>query len=130
MTENNSSSTELLQSSSPSLQTVSLDTAFELFGNQRRRCVVQRLQEAGEPMQLSELEAEIAGIEIGTAADVSDVDAERVRISLYHVHLPKLADAGLVEYDAEEEVVSLTERAEQFEPYLRQDVVSESVSMG
>lgn len=30
---------------------------------------------------------------------IGDEDPERLRISLYHVHLPRLADLGIVEFD-------------------------------
>lgn len=39
----------------------------------------------------------------------SSTDAvERYHLRLHHVHLPRLADAGLVSYDADQSVVELT----------------------
>lgn len=38
-------------------------------------------------------------------------------ISLYHKHIPKLADADLVRYDQERDTVTVTERVERIEQY-------------
>nr|WP_254840780.1 hypothetical protein [Natronomonas marina] len=43
---------------------------------------------------------------------------ERICTSLVHNHLPKLTDAGIVEYDQEREVVDLRDRATDVLPYL------------
>lgn len=48
----------------------------------------------------------------------SDELIERVRISLYHTHIPKLAEARLVKYDRENEMVVLTRPAEKVDEYL------------
>lgn len=36
---------------------------------------------------------------------------EKIRIALYHQHLPHLADAGLVEFDEQQNRVEITEKA-------------------
>lgn len=45
-------------------------------------------------------------------------DRETVAASLYHAHVPKLAERGLVEYDAERGIVAPTDRMTQIEPFL------------
>lgn len=59
-------------------------------------------------MGLSELADEIAAAEHGTATDeVSDGRAKLVRLDLHHSHVPKLADAGALEYSPESGLLEL-----------------------
>jgi hypothetical protein len=51
------------------------------------------------------------------SAGVADV-RERAVASLVHTHLPKLAEAGVVEYDGPNDDVSLAENTELLEPFL------------
>lgn len=44
------------------------------------------------------------------ASDVGADDRERAKISLYHAHLPVLADAGALEFDADANLVTRGER--------------------
>lgn len=71
-----------------------LDTAFELLSVERRRNVLYCLRERSEPMSLSALADAIVDEEAASRAD----HRERVVISLGQVHLPKLADADVVDY--------------------------------
>lgn len=88
----------------------SLDTYFKILSNQRRRQVLDCLQEYRNPMALSDLADEVAVREYETR--ITEIPAEKVKeiyISLYHVHIPKMADAGLVEYDQDTDLVALSE---------------------
>ena len=74
----------------------------------RRREVVAVLREAGTPLALADLAADLVEREAGPAAGAPDYDAiQRRYVMLYHTHVPKLVDAGLVEFDADRRVVSL-----------------------
>lgn len=48
----------------------------------------------------------------------SDAAVQRIRRSLYHVHLPKLVDANLLSYDRDEAVISLVAPEERMEEIL------------
>ena len=48
----------------------------------------------------------------------SSADPESVAITLDHVHLPLLADTGLIEYDRERGIVTITAQTPAIEPYL------------
>jgi hypothetical protein len=75
----------------------SLDTAFELLARERRRTVLYCLGASDGPISLSELTARVAERE---AADSAAGDSrQEIAISLSQVHLPKLADAAVVEYE-------------------------------
>ena len=86
------------------------DAVFDALADERRRETVSQLVEAGGEMSVDGLLAAVAtdsrGIE--TVADGSG----RHAIRFHHVHLPKLEDVGLVEYDHETETVELTDLGE------------------
>lgn len=80
----------------------------------RRRYVVSRLREAARPLELTELAEYVAEEEADARED--EVSVERVndaRIDLYHSHIPKLADVGLVRYDRKRKVVELLELSDE-----------------
>lgn len=82
---------------------------FDALADGRRRVVVDSLTEADAPMDVRELARRVAARERSGAGDAPGSpppDAvHRVHVSLHHAHLPKLDDAGLVEYDADRQVV-------------------------
>ena len=97
----------------------SFDVVFDLLANQRRRYVLRCLQKFEDRMALTDVADEIARWENETNhTDTSEEEVERVATSLYHVHIPKLADADIVEYDQEQNVVALLKNAEQLAPFL------------
>jgi len=77
-----------------------LDAVFECLSEQRRREVIAELRVRGSA-SLREL--------VDAVAHTGD-RPERVELELHHRHLPKLADAGLVEYDPQDRVVEPTDR--------------------
>lgn len=93
---------------------LSKDELFRILSNSRRRYIIYYLHEEGDEMSLKELAARIAAVENGTAVeDVTDEERQRVYISLYQTHLPKLEEADIVSYDDEERMVELTPKTEQ-----------------
>lgn len=90
-----------------------LDELFDALSNERRRRVVRYLNDRRAPIALADLAREVAAREEGVATDdVGPDEVERVHVSLYHVHVPKLADRGLVEYDPDRGLVSPPEHGE------------------
>lgn len=85
---------------------VSRDDLFEALTESRRRTVLSAIATDGTPIELRALARAVAREEANVAdADVSEDTFERVSVSLYHTHLPKLANLGLIEFDARERVV-------------------------
>ncbi|MGQ3411774.1 hypothetical protein [Natrinema versiforme] len=85
----------------------SLDDAFALLADQRRRLLLAVMQTYGEELTLPDAAEEVAVRETGHS--VTNISAERVQevyLSLYHDHLPRLVDAGLLEYDQERDLVA------------------------
>jgi len=84
------------------------DTLGVLLGDPRRERVASLLTSADEgALPLGDLARAIAALERGEAGPLPEAAVESTRVSLHHVHLPKLEDAGLVDYDAEDGYVSL-----------------------
>lgn len=83
----------------------SLESLFELLSDERRRLVVSTVAEKGERVSLSDLAETVAEAEAADASAVSKDHFEVVHTLLYHSHLPKLADAGVLEFDREEGAV-------------------------
>jgi len=78
-----------------------------VLADARRRRAVAALRDATAPMTLEELAAAIDAESPRSSARPDDPeDTTRLELSLYHVHLPKLAAAGLVAYDEAQRRVS------------------------
>ena len=96
----------------------SLDAVFKLLSSQRRRHLLHCLKGRDAPAELGDLAEEIAAREndVSTAA-VTAKEAKRVHLSLYHTHVPKLKDAGVLRYDRSNETVALSVDPERLERY-------------
>lgn len=98
---------------------LSQDTLFDLLSNTRRRFVLHYLLGRDEPVSIQELSRQTAAWELETPPeDLSSQEVKRVYVALYQTHVPKLEDAGVVEYDGDTGRVRLLSRARQCEPYL------------
>ncbi|WP_227133080.1 DUF7344 domain-containing protein [Halorubellus salinus] len=75
------------------------DERHSLLSNSDRRALIGVLADRTTPIHLSELASEVA---LACAPTTVDADAHRraFEIELHHHHLPRLEDAGIVEYDA------------------------------
>ncbi|WP_254545184.1 DUF7344 domain-containing protein [Halomarina pelagica] len=86
----------------------SVDTYLKLLSNRRRRYALACLREHGPSIALADLADEVAVREHD--APLSEIDEEavlRVYLSLYHSHVPKFAECGIVEYDQERDLVRI-----------------------
>ncbi|QKG91890.1 hypothetical protein HPS36_03130 [Halorubrum salinarum] len=82
---------------------------LELLGNRRRRLLWRHLRAEDAAAALSDASRQIAAWENGV--DPADVDYDQrksVYTSLRQFHCPKMADAGLVEFDDRDGTVRLT----------------------
>ncbi|UPV74433.1 helix-turn-helix domain-containing protein [Halorussus limi] len=88
----------------------SVDDCFEAVADPRRRWVLDAVAD-GDPISVPDLADRVAAR--------SSVAYERAATSLRHVHLPKLAEFGMVAHDRERDRVAPGDRFERVEPYLR-----------
>jgi len=98
---------------------LSRDRVFDILSSPRRRYVLYFLRTEPNPIQLTDLAEHVAAWENNTTVEeLSTQQRKRVYVSLYQTHLPKLADAGLVEYDEDSGNVSIASKASEIDPYL------------
>jgi len=91
----------------PDASAETLDDAFALLADQRRRLLLSVLHTYGEELTLRDAAEEVAIRETGhNVADIPAEQVQKVYLSLYHDHLPRLVDAGLLEYDQERDLVT------------------------
>lgn len=100
---------------------LSQTTVFELLADERRRYALHHLSRAVGAVELADLAEQIALREGDTSPDRRD----RVLAGLYHRHLPKLTDAGVVAYDPERETVELRDAADRLAPHLELSAVDD-----
>ena len=86
-----------------SLETIATEAETEPLV--RRRLTLEALESLSGRATVDELVAEL----LATGHDAVDGDAERIRIRLHHVDLPRLADAGRIAYDVDRRRVRLVD---------------------
>lgn len=87
----------------PNLQTE--ETLGRLFADSRRRTLLRVLASCEGRVELDRLTARVVDAEGGADHDADASDRfDRTLISLYHCHLPLLADADLVDIDDDDGV--------------------------
>ncbi|MGQ3413224.1 DUF7344 domain-containing protein [Natrinema sp. LN54] len=98
---------------------LSLDDIYHLLQTKRRRDVLRYLRAADGPVRLRELAEQVAAWEQETTVEqLNSSERQRVYISLYQSHLPKLDNHGIVDYDKDRGWVEATPLTAQLESYL------------
>lgn len=95
------------------------DTLLELCGHEHRRIVLGTLLDERRALTTRDLSKAI--VEYNHHTPLRDVPGEtmtRIRTELHHVHVPKLVAAGLVEHDADRELVEPTAAFQEMAPRL------------
>jgi len=89
---------------------------YDLLADSRRRLILSVLFEQDSTVSLENLVDEVVFYESAGEPGVhssheigATKDRRSVRISLHHVHLPKLAEAGAVVYDVDDQTVRCTD---------------------
>lgn len=92
--------------------TLSTDSVFHLLQNSRRRSVIEYFLENEGPVSLGTLADWVAARECEATPEEVPGDArQRVYISLYQSHLPKLDDNGVVTYDKADNTIARASNA-------------------
>jgi len=97
-----------------------LDDVFELLSDDRRRTALYALaQSRAQTTSLEDLADEIVDREVARGDVTGPLHRREVKIALVHNHLPRLDEAGLVEYDHEASEVTKREFAPGLVTFLR-----------
>jgi predicted transcriptional regulator len=87
-----------------------------ILSDPRRERIASLLASAEDrTLSLSELARAITALERGTGRPEDESTVQSTQVSIHHVHLPKLENTGLVEYDSEEGSVFLEELPQAYE---------------
>ncbi|SER20439.1 DUF7344 domain-containing protein [Natrinema salaciae] len=106
----------------PDRKTLTEDELFELLANQRRRHIMHTLMQEDDRLDIGDLSQEIAAWEDDLAfEEVSSTDRKRVYTALQQSHLPKMDNAGVLEFDRDRGTIEPTPALEDVEIYM--DVV-------
>jgi len=96
-----------------------LDGVFAALGHPRQRYLLYTLVRDAGDKTLTELAEKIVAWEQDKPiSKVSDDERTRVEVSLYHSHVPKLADLGVLEYQEGENIIVRARNTEQVQAVL------------
>ncbi|SNZ16932.1 hypothetical protein SAMN06269185_2818 [Natronoarchaeum philippinense] len=108
--------------SHPDRDALSQDVVFDLLSSPRRRFVLYYLNQVDGEIEIGELADEVAAWENETAVDdLTSQQRKRVYVSLYQTHVPKMEDAGIIEYDSDGGTVALADQADDISAYLSRE---------
>lgn len=108
--------------SQPDRDALSQDVVFDLLSSPRRRFVLYYLNQVEGEVEIGELADEVAAWENDTAVDdLTSQQRKRVYVSLYQTHVPKMEDAGIIEYDSDSGTVALADQADDISAYLSRE---------
>ena len=99
--------------------TSAFDSVLDLCQHQHRRIVLALLAAEQRSLTLNDLTQTVLKYNHqASPTEVSEDVLTEIRVSLHHVHLPKLASNELVTYDPDQRLVEPTEQFEQVQPTL------------
>lgn len=98
---------------------LSRDTIFDLLSSRRRRFVLEYLRGENGSEDLADIATSMAASEADTTPEeLESHERKRAYVSLYQTHIPRLADEGVITYDADTGHIALAKSADQVLPYL------------
>lgn len=105
-----------------SSEQLSQNQILDLLSAHRRRYTLYCLYLYANPMRLSDVADQVTEWEHGRPGDELLEERLRTYNDLYHCHVPKLADADVIGYSQEENMVELASNVDPLRPYLERTV--------
>jgi hypothetical protein len=99
-----------------------LDDRLSLLSSHYRRYLLYGLSKYTTPVSLAVLTDTVTGLEHGTPVEQYRDERLRIYTSLYHNHLPRLVDAGVVQYNQSEDTVDVGPNAPALVPLLESTI--------
>lgn len=104
---------------------------FDILSADRRQEVLKYLDQTDGTVTLGELAEHIASLECNCEVrELSSQQRKRVYVGLYQCHLPKMAEAGVIEFDSDRKTIAATDRTPRLLKYLYLEDDTESTSQG
>jgi hypothetical protein len=98
---------------------ISPDTCFDILSNHRRRYTLYYLRQNGGEVSLAELARGIAAWENDSSPeDVTYNERKRVYTSLQQVHLPRMNEMDIVEFDDQAKIIKTGPAASELDIHL------------
>lgn len=98
---------------------LSPDEVFHILQTFRRRETIRYMLEVDDAVKMGDVAEHVSAKEHETTvATLTSTQRQRVYIPLYQSHLPKLDEAGIIEYNKARGIVRPTDRLELFRPHL------------
>lgn len=83
---------------------IALDLQCELLASEYRQLALRVLETRGAPLTVHDLATTVATLKHEAALpDIASDDVVDLHIAFSHVHVPKLAAAGVIDYDSSRE---------------------------
>lgn len=104
---------------SPDRDQLTRDTVYDILSSPRRRYVLYYLRREGGPVKLTDLADELAEWEYETPGEeLTKQQRKRMYVSLYQTHVPRLASAGVIDYDSDTGTIRLTDRVYELDQFM------------
>lgn len=97
----------LMSAARSDLEETEREAVYDAISSTRRRRALQLLVATDHSLTLADLATEIARTEQEPGGPLTEAQVDQIRITLYHLHIPKLADTGIVTYDPDERRVAM-----------------------
>lgn len=94
------------------LDTSRLTKALQLLAHPHRRYVLYKLTRDSKVVDIATLAAAIARWENNHMGNGQRTDSNTVEVGLRHLHLPKLADAGIITFGVDRDSIEYTDTDE------------------
>lgn len=101
------------------VEDISIGVVFDILRNERRRLVLEHLEDQEGDVTLGELAEKLAAIENDKPpAQITSQERKRLYVGLYQCHLPRMDDANAIDFDRDRGVVKRSEQTELFIDHL------------
>lgn len=98
---------------------IPLSVVCEILQNERRRKALEYLDHQDRALTTGELAEHLAAIENDKPeAQVTSKERKRLYVNIYQNHLPRMDDAGAVDFDSDRGTITPTDETEVFVHYL------------
>lgn len=94
------------------------NSTYDLLSHRYRCHVLDLLTEADRSHSLTEMATAIADRERDASADGARTRTDGIRIALYHNHLPRLADSGLIAFERDRKTARLDRPSDRVDRFL------------